>query len=50
MLRRLLDVDVMISGHTHEYSAYEHDGHYYINPGSITGAFSPINPCALYSL
>lgn len=40
MMRRKLDVDVLISGHTHKNEVVEHDGHYHINPGSITGAFS----------
>ena len=40
MIRRKLNVDVLISGHTHKNEVVEHDGHYHINPGSITGAFS----------
>lgn len=40
MIRRKLKVDVLISGHTHKNEVVEHDGHYHINPGSITGAFS----------
>jgi vacuolar protein sorting-associated protein 29 len=39
-MRRKLNVDVLISGHTHKNEVVEHDGHYHINPGSITGAFS----------
>jgi vacuolar protein sorting-associated protein 29 len=30
------------SGHTHQFAAYEHEGNFYVNPGSITGAFSPL--------
>jgi len=44
MMRRRLDVDVLISGHTHKNEVVEHDGHYHINPGSITGAFSECRP------
>jgi len=44
MQRRVLDVDVMVSGHTHKYEAFEHDGYFYINPGSITGSFTPLEP------
>ena len=33
----------MISGQTHKFEAYEHEGHFYVNPGSITGAFSPLD-------
>ena len=40
MMRRKLNVGVLISGHTHQNEVVEHDGHYHINPGSITGAFS----------
>ena len=41
-VRRQLDVDVMVSGHTHKLEAYEKDGKFYINPGSVTGAYSPM--------
>mmetsp|Transcript_12738 Transcript_12738/g.15614 ORF Transcript_12738/g.15614 Transcript_12738/m.15614 type:complete len:199 (+) Transcript_12738:156-752(+) len=41
MMRRKLNVDVLITGHTHKNEVVEHDdGHFHINPGSITGAFS----------
>mmetsp|Transcript_14272 Transcript_14272/g.20090 ORF Transcript_14272/g.20090 Transcript_14272/m.20090 type:complete len:199 (-) Transcript_14272:113-709(-) len=40
--RRKLNVDVLISGHTHQNSVLEHDGYYHINPGSITGAHSSL--------
>lgn len=33
--------DVLISGHTHQFSTYEIDGKLFINPGSATGSFSP---------
>ena len=42
-LNRQLDCDILISGHTHKFEAYEHEGHFYVNPGSITGAFSPLD-------
>lgn len=41
MIRRKLNVDILISGHTHQNEVVEHEGFYHINPGSITGAFSP---------
>ena len=41
-MQRQLDCDVLISGHTHVFGAYESDGKLYINPGSATGAFSPM--------
>jgi vacuolar protein sorting-associated protein 29 len=40
--RRKLNCDVLISGHTHQNEVSEVDGHYHINPGSITGAYSPL--------
>ena len=41
-LQRQLDADVMISGHTHEFAAFEHENRFFINPGSITGAPHPL--------
>ena len=40
-MQRQLDCDILISGHTHIFSAYEAEGKLFINPGSATGAFSP---------
>merc|ERR1712228_290871 len=37
-VQRSLDVDILIHGHTQEYKAGEHNGVYYLNPGSLTGA------------
>ena len=42
MLQRQLDVDVLIHGHTHEFEAFEVNNKYFINPGSVTGAFNPL--------
>eukprot|EP00694_Reclinomonas_americana_P005859 EC795433.1.p1 GENE.EC795433.1~~EC795433.1.p1 ORF type:complete len:189 (+),score=73.19 EC795433.1:22-588(+) len=42
MWQRKLDVDVLVSGHTHEVRAYEHEKKFYLNPGSATGAFSAL--------
>ncbi|KAJ2156349.1 Vacuolar protein sorting-associated protein 29 [Coemansia sp. RSA 552] len=41
---RQLDVDVLVTGSTHRFEAYEEQGRFFINPGSITGAFSPLEP------
>ena len=41
MKQRSLDCDILISGHTHESGVVERDGVWYINPGSITGSYSP---------
>lgn len=35
---RQMDVDVLVSGNTHRFEAYEEQGRFFINPGSITGA------------
>lgn len=40
MLRRQLDVDILVTGHTHQFTAYKHVGGMVINPGSATGAYS----------
>ncbi|RYG50320.1 YfcE family phosphodiesterase, partial [archaeon] len=41
LLRRQLDVDVLVTGATHRNSILEYDGHCFVNPGSITGAYNP---------
>ena len=41
-LNRQLDCDILISGHTHKFEAYEHENRFYVNPGSITGAYTPV--------
>jgi len=39
---RKLNVDVLISGHTHDQQTYDYQGRYFINPGSATGAYTPL--------
>mmetsp|Transcript_7287 Transcript_7287/g.10855 ORF Transcript_7287/g.10855 Transcript_7287/m.10855 type:complete len:234 (+) Transcript_7287:73-774(+) len=39
--QRKLDCDILISGHTHKNEVMAHNGKWFINPGSITGAYSP---------
>jgi vacuolar protein sorting-associated protein 29 len=41
--QRKLGVDVLVSGHTHNQKTFELDGKLFMNPGSITGAFSPFD-------
>lgn len=41
-LRRKMNVDILVSGHTHQNEVVLQDGHYFINPGSITGAYSSL--------
>ena len=43
MLQRQMDVDILITGHTHRFEAFERDSKFFINPGSATGAFNALN-------
>ena len=49
MVQRQLDVDILISGHTHRFEAFEHENKFYINPGSATGAYNPLDRYYLLS-
>lgn len=42
-LQRQLDCDILVTGHTHELSILLFDGKYFMNPGSLTGAYSLTN-------
>jgi len=35
--------DILISGYTHKPSISNYEGKYFINPGSLTGAYSPLH-------
>ncbi|EJU02323.1 Metallo-dependent phosphatase [Dacryopinax primogenitus] len=39
-LARQMDVDVLVSGGTHQFSAKEHEGRFFVDPGSGTGAWA----------
>ncbi|CAG7854795.1 Vacuolar protein sorting-associated protein 29 Short=hVPS29; AltName: Full=PEP11 homolog; AltName: Full=Vesicle protein sorting 29 [Serendipita indica DSM 11827] len=39
-LARQMDVDVLLSGHTHTFHAQEVEGRFFLNPGSASGAWS----------
>ncbi|ETV79990.1 hypothetical protein, variant [Aphanomyces astaci] len=39
-LQRKLNVDILITGHTHQYNLHVQHGKWFVNPGSITGAYS----------
>lgn len=39
IVQRQLDVDILITGHTHRNEVNEYEGKWFINPGSITGAY-----------
>ncbi|KAG1463852.1 hypothetical protein G6F46_002295 [Rhizopus delemar] len=40
---RQLEVDVLLTGHTHRLEVYENGGRFFVNPGSATGAYSSMN-------
>lgn len=42
LVQRKLNVDILISGHTHEFKAFQYEGRFLINPGSVTGAYSNV--------
>jgi vacuolar protein sorting-associated protein 29 len=42
VLAMQLDVDVLVTGHTHQNGVLEYEGKFFVNPGSITGAYSPL--------
>ncbi|KAI6231362.1 Vacuolar protein sorting-associated protein 29 [Aphelenchoides besseyi] len=39
---RQMNVDVLVSGHTHVCKIYEKNGTFFVNPGSCTGAHTPL--------
>lgn len=40
LLADSMNVDILISGFTHQLEAYRQEGRFYLNPGSATGAWS----------
>ncbi|CAD7670863.1 unnamed protein product [Nyctereutes procyonoides] len=42
LLQRQFDVDILISGHTHKFEAFEHENKFYINPSSAIGAYNAL--------
>ncbi|PWN98875.1 Metallo-dependent phosphatase [Tilletiopsis washingtonensis] len=43
-LARAMDADILLSGHTHRFEAFESGGRFFVNPGSATGAWSAVWP------
>ena len=41
-VQRQLDVDILISGHNHSMAVTDHHKKFFINPGSVTGAYSSV--------
>ncbi len=39
ILQRRLNVDILVTGATHEFKAFKYEDRFLINPGSATGAF-----------
>ncbi|XP_074777311.1 vacuolar protein sorting-associated protein 29-like [Athene noctua] len=50
LLQRQLDVDILISGHTHRFEAFKHENKFYINPGSGTYSALEMNVIPLFVL
>ncbi|EFN60021.1 hypothetical protein CHLNCDRAFT_133211 [Chlorella variabilis] len=44
VLQRKLDCDILVTGHTHRFEAYRHEGRLVISTGSATGAYSAVTP------
>eukprot|EP01137_Pigoraptor_chileana_P019304 Opistho-2@80163 len=42
LLQRQMDVDILITGHTHKCDTFEREGRFFVNPGSATGAYSSL--------
>ncbi|GBB88682.1 hypothetical protein RclHR1_15240003 [Rhizophagus clarus] len=40
IVARQMDVDILLTGHTHRFEAIEYEGKFFVNPGSATGAYS----------
>ncbi|KAJ1822432.1 Vacuolar protein sorting-associated protein 29 [Coemansia sp. RSA 2599] len=51
-IARQMDVDVLVTGNTHRFEAYEEQGRFFINPGSVTGAWGALemNPVPSFVL
>lgn len=49
LIQRELEVDILITGHTHKFNAFEKDGKFFINPGSATGAYSALERFVIFN-
>lgn len=50
LIQRELEVDILITGQTHKFNAFEKDGKFYINPGSATGAYSSLERLVIFEI
>ncbi len=41
-VQRQTGCDILVSGYTHKQEVINYEGKYFINPGSLTGAYSPL--------
>jgi vacuolar protein sorting-associated protein 29 len=41
-IQKQTNCDILISGYTHKQEIVNYEGKYFINPGSLTGAYSPL--------
>ena len=48
-VQRQLGCDILVSGHTHQNQVSLYENKFYINPGSISGAFSALSACPVPS-
>mmetsp|Transcript_19457 Transcript_19457/g.48668 ORF Transcript_19457/g.48668 Transcript_19457/m.48668 type:complete len:184 (-) Transcript_19457:164-715(-) len=46
MTQRQMNVDILVSGHTHQFKAYKYEDRLLVNPGSATGAYGSLNAAA----
>ena len=40
--QRRMNVDILVSGHTHQFKAYKYEDRLLVNPGSATGAYGSL--------
>ena len=38
-----MNVDILVSGHTHQFKAFKYEDRLLVNPGSATGAYGCLN-------
>jgi vacuolar protein sorting-associated protein 29 len=50
IVQRKLNVDILISGHTHQFEHYTYQNHLFLNPGSLTGAYNGVSKDSIPSL
>merc|ERR1711907_350182 len=46
MIQRQMDVDILVSGQTHEFRTYAYEDKLLVNPGSASGSYSSSKPAS----